>query len=104
MSEIVLTSGYLPYWYPVSPPQLSTDAPIAFFTEPVEIRLRITRRKEMHFPARFPFFFIRMRLFTDIIHRQLGKPRTPVQTLDLACLSAVQISHAHKPLIRQIRF
>src|SRR5258707_11805434 len=37
-----------PHWYPVSPPKLAANRPVAFFAEPVKVAFGVALRHEFH--------------------------------------------------------
>ena len=74
-------SSAVPDRDPMPPPELAADAPVALFTQPVEVALGIARRMDVD-AAR-----------SHGVHRLLGETGRSVGL----------VRHSHEPLVRQVR-
>ena len=80
--EIASFKELRPNWNPVSPPELSADAPVAFFAEPTEVRLFVAFGVEHHSAV------------VGGVDGGLGE----------AGATVFPVAHLHEPLLGQVRF
>src|SRR5438045_1772198 len=85
---IVIVEDSRPDWYPMSPPELPADAPVAFLAEPVKVAFGVAFGRNFDAAA------------CHSVHRSLREAR---RFASVRQGYAVRVAHPHKPLIAQIR-
>lgn len=91
----------MPHRYPMPPPELAADAPVAFGAQPVGVRLFVPPREDVHLVAiRAGGGLIVVRvILADCVDGHLCQAGRAVQVADALRVIGIEIAHLHEPLV-----